>query len=96
MPDLILSEDAQKAISLLTNTEDLLSDLYLLFFTQALCSYNCHTYSVMFLLKNNLNSLGPSLRLFWLVGCFGLNGPLRQCFSLYRAVSQREGERKEK
>ena len=32
----------------------------------------------------------------FLVGCFGLNGPLRQYFSLYRAVSQREGERKEK
>ena len=32
----------------------------------------------------------------WLVGCFGLNGPLRQYFSLYRAVSRREGERKEK
>ena len=31
-----------------------------------------------------------------LVGCFGLNGPLRQYFSLYRAVSQREGERGEK
>ena len=27
-----------------------------------------------------------------LVGCFGFNGPLRQYFSLYRAVSQREGE----
>ena len=26
-------------------------------------------------------------------GWFGLNGPLRQYFSLYRAVSQREGER---
>ena len=33
---------------------------------------------------------------FGLVGCFGLNGPLRQYFSLYRAVSLREGERKEK
>ena len=32
----------------------------------------------------------------WLVGCSGFNGPLRQYFSLYRAVSQREGERKEK
>ena len=30
-----------------------------------------------------------------LVGCFGLNGPLRQYFSLYRAVSKREGEGKE-
>ena len=33
---------------------------------------------------------------FWLVGCFGFNGPLRQYFSLYRAVSQREGERGER
>ena len=32
----------------------------------------------------------------WLVGCFGFNGPLRQYFSLYRAVSQREGARGEK
>ena len=28
-------------------------------------------------------------RVGWLVGCFGLNGPLRQYFSLYRAVRQR-------
>ena len=35
-------------------------------------------------------------RLGWLVGCFGFNGPLRQYFSLYRAVSQREGERGKK
>ena len=39
----------------------------------------------------NLRVLGG-----WLVGCFGFNGPLRQYFSLYRAVSQREGERGEK
>ena len=32
----------------------------------------------------------------WLVGCFGFNGPLRQYFSLYRALSQRGGERKKK
>ena len=32
----------------------------------------------------------------WLVCCLGFNGPLRQYFSLYRAVSQREGERGEK
>ena len=31
-----------------------------------------------------------------LVGCFGFNGLLRQYFSLYRAVPQREGEREEK
>ena len=29
----------------------------------------------------------------WLVGCFGFYGPLRQYFSLYRAISQRERER---
>ena len=28
-----------------------------------------------------------------LVGCFGHNGSLRQHLSLYRAVSQREGDR---
>ena len=28
-----------------------------------------------------------------LVGCFVFNGPLRQYFSVYRAVSQRERER---
>ena len=32
----------------------------------------------------------------WLVGCFGCNGPLKQYFSLYRAVSLREGERERK
>ena len=32
----------------------------------------------------------------WLVSCFWFNGPLRQYFSLYRAVSQRERERREK
>ena len=30
------------------------------------------------------------------VGCLGFSGPLRQYFSLYRAVSQREGGRGEK
>ena len=30
----------------------------------------------------------------WLVGCVRLNGPLRQYFSLYRAVSMREEEKK--
>ena len=37
-----------------------------------------------------------SLKIRRLVGCFGFNGPLRQYFSLYRAVSQREGERGER
>ena len=33
---------------------------------------------------------------YWLVGYFGHYSPLRQYFSLHRAVFQREGERKEK
>ena len=32
----------------------------------------------------------------WLVGWFGFNGPLRQYFSLYRAVFQREGKQERK
>ena len=32
---------------------------------------------------------GDNIAYGWLVGCFGLNGPLRQYFNLYRAVSQR-------
>ena len=48
--------------------------------------------------KSEVLSLLPGLATYfrWLVGCFGFNGPLRQYFSLYRAVSQREGEREDK
>ena len=48
--------------------------------------------------SNSQTGKGRMERLFvcWLVGCFRLNGPLRQCFSLYRAVSRKEGERKER
>ena len=35
------------------------------------------------------------VKIGWLVG-FAVNGPLRQYFSLYRAASQREGERGKK
>ena len=48
------------------------------------------TYTLMFLLASDKTEDG------WLVGRFGFNGPLRQYFSLYRAVSQRKGERGEK
>ena len=36
-----------------------------------------------------------SLSLGWLVGCCRFNGPLRQYFSLYRAVSQRGRKKRE-
>ena len=45
----------------------------------------------IFTLVYHFSPFSPSLWVGWLVGCFGLNGPLRQYFSLYRAVSQREG-----
>ena len=47
-------------------------------------------------LKKNRYLEYSCLQICWLVGCFGFNGSLRQYFSLYRAVSQREGEREEK
>ena len=50
-------------------------------------------YCSMYLYKHNSvdNVLNTEK---WLVGCFGLNGLLRQYFSLYQAVSQREGEKR--
>ena len=49
--------------------------------------------------KINFANIYISIKLtrhrIWLVG-FGFNGPLRRYFSLYRAVSQREGEREER
>ena len=32
----------------------------------------------------------------WMIGCFGSHGSLRHYFSLFRAVSQRKGERTDK
>ena len=42
------------------------------------------------------NVIYTSINFSWLVGCFGFNDPLRQYFSLYRAVFQREGKIGEK
>ena len=49
-----------------------------------------------FNLKNMRFSFQFDCRSKCLVGCFGFSGPLRQYCSLYRAVSQREGERGER
>ena len=62
----------------------ILTDLFLFNFKTTHCKNHFDT-----------NLVKIHKRLFsWLVGCFGLNGSLRQYYSLYRAVSQREGERK--
>ena len=44
--------------------------------------------------RTTAKSVNWTIMVGWLVCCFGLNGPLKQYFVLYRAVSQREGERK--
>ena len=44
----------------------------------------------------SLASRAFTMVIWRLVGCFGFSGPYRQYFSLYRAVSQREGEKGEK
>ena len=55
-----------------------------------------HEFQLLILCPPHRTHVSIMLAQGWLVGCFGLNGPLRQYFSLYRAVSQREGERREK
>ena len=50
----------------------------------------------LYLLPVTYVYIGHNLKYGYLVGCSGFNGPLRQYFSLYQAVSQREGERGEK
>ena len=45
--------------------------------------------------KDTIIDITSDSQVGWLVG-FGFNGPLTQYFSLYRAVSQREGERGKK
>ena len=47
-------------------------------------------------MKIKSNIMLIHLGIGWLLGCFSFNGPLRQYFSLYRAVSQRDEERGEK
>ena len=45
---------------------------------------------VAFILRGHADSRSDAIKyvyIGWLVGCFGFNGPLRQYFSLYRAVS---------
>ena len=51
--------------------------------------------SLYFYLKSLKFSASRSfLKYCWLVGCFWFNCPFRQYFSLIRAVSQKQGERK--
>ena len=47
------------------------------------------------IVQHSLKQICKMVLVGWLVG-LGFNGPLRQYFSLYRAVSQREGDRGEK
>ena len=51
----------------------------------------CQISDVLHEILHQIIFISPK-RVGWLVGV-GFNGPLRQYFSLYRAISQREGER---
>ena len=54
-------------------------------------------YRLRYCLKRPLNPKQPTTHdWIWLVSCFRCNGPLRQYFSLYRAVSQRVRKKREK
>ena len=56
-----------------------------------------HVVTVLFTWRKHTLQPGDMVKdLHDLVGCFGFNGPSRQYFSLYRAVSIREGDRGEK
>ena len=55
-------------------------------------SHSCHRFT---LIQHSTQAKKGKYYSRFLVG-FGLSGPLRQYFSLYQAVSQREGERNEK
>ena len=59
-------------------------------------SYGLPLFIVILVLYINIKKGKNTCKTSRLVGWFGFNGPLRQFFSLYRALSQREGERKEK
>ena len=59
------------------------------------CNPNCRTPRHWKFTQHHRTTQPPP-KYGWLVGCFGFNGPLRQYFSLYRAVSQREGKSGEK
>ena len=71
----------------------------ILFSTLSPSLWETARYRLKYCLKGPLNPKQPTNQFTrgfgWLVG-FGLNGPLRQYFSLYRPVSQREGERGKK
>ena len=53
----------------------------------------------IFILLNFFSYLSSSLGdrpIYWLVGCLGFNGPFRQYFNLYRAVSKEREKEKRK
>ena len=68
-----------------------------LFKLPAHMSLSLFKYAYVSILLGAIGYVFPSfLKGCWLVDCLGLNDPLRQYFGLYRAISQREGERIEK
>ena len=65
-----------------------------------ICKSTLWNYNTSFTLptqyQSSISVLQDKSRFLGLAGWLGFTGPLRQYFSLYQAVSQREGERREK
>ena len=80
--------------ALLVNNSNSDSDPQIIFHTQLKACMHLTISLISHSSKVILNKLKPQAE-DWLVGCFEFNGPFRQYFSLYRAVSQR-GRKKEK
>ena len=76
---------------------DMCSAIYFLFdHNTKYCTIYLCQHTVLATVWLSPRRLGNRTRLYSMLGCFGFNGPLRQYFSLYRAISQREGERRER
>ena len=70
----------------------------LVFWALIFLNSNIHVVSVFLglsLVKTSINSKNSISTFSKDVACYGFIGPLRQYFSLYRAVSKIEGERRE-
>ena len=79
------------ASSLFQHVPNARLSMFIYFFLYYLSRFAVH---VLVLTQYSICRTLKSKQVGWLVGCLGFNGPLRQYFSLYRAVSQREGDKR--
>ena len=86
----------KNSVPIMKLQKNLMEYLYIKrYFFRYILRLNCLGLCIFELFHAKYKEALPFLK-SWLVGCFGFNGPLRQYFSLYQAVSQREEEREAK